>query len=243
MNTKENMKNILTVLIFLIGCGLSFAQGLTTADYKKQELYITMRDGVKLFTTIYSPKEPKGKYPVLMTRTCYSVAPYGADTIPKRLMHNPDLVASGYIFVKQDVRGRWMSEGEFENTKPPYSWKNKKATDEVTDSYDTYDWLSKNLDHFNGNIGQYGNSYLGFTSLVASVTGHPNLKAVLAMAPVTNFYFEDFNHYGLYGMNYMPVMDVFGVQKSKPMSESWYNVVDKNFMYDLENGLSADYYD
>jgi len=158
-------------------------------------------------------------------------------------MHNPDLVASGYIFVKQDVRGRWMSEGDFENTKPPYSWDDKKATDEITDSYDTYDWLVKNLDHFNGNIGQYGNSYLGFTSLVASVTGHPNLKAVLAMAPVTNFYFEDFNRYGIYGMNYMPVMDVFGIQKEEPTSKSWYNVINKNFTIDLESGIMADYYD
>jgi putative CocE/NonD family hydrolase len=202
-----------------------------------------MRDGVKLFTTIYSPKEPQGDYPVLMIRTCYSVAPYGKDTIPEQIMHNPDLVASGYIFVKQDVRGRWMSEGKFENTKPPYSWSDKKRTDEVTDSYDTYDWLAKNLKNFNGNIGQYGNSYLGFTSLVASVTDHPNLKAVLAMAPVTNFYFEDFNRYGLYGMNYMPVMDVFGVQKTEPTTESWYNVMDKPFMVDTTYGLMEDYYD
>jgi len=233
-----------TLLIFCFGITLSiFGQDLKTEDYKKEEIYIKMRDGVKLFTTIYSPKEPKEKYPVLLIRTCYSVAPYGKDTMPEKLMHNPDLVASGYIFVKQDVRGRWMSEGKFENTKPPYSWDNKKATDEITDSYDTYDWLVKNLDNFNGNIGQYGNSYLGFTSLVASVTNHPNLKAVLAMAPVTNFYFEDFNRYGLYGMNYMPVMDVFGIQKEAPTSKSWYNVINKNFTIDLENGIMADYYD
>lgn len=237
------MKSTL-LLIICLGLNLSsFGQNLTTEDYQKEEIYIEMRDGVKLFTTIYSPKVSKEKYPVLMIRTCYSVAPYGKDVMPKKLMHNPDLVASGYIFVKQDVRGRWMSEGNFENTKPPYSWSDKKATDEVTDSYDTYDWLVKNLDHFNGNIGQYGNSYLGFTSLVASVTDHPNLKAVLAMAPVTNFYFEDFNRYGLYGMNYMPVMDVFGVQKEKPTSESWYNVSNKSFMIDSKNRIMADYYD
>ncbi|MFT5778689.1 MAG: putative CocE/NonD family hydrolase [Crocinitomicaceae bacterium] len=237
------MRNQLLLIVFL-GFSLSlFGQGLTTEDYKKEEVSIKMRDGVKLFTTIYSPKELKEKVPVLIIRTCYSVAPYGADTMPERIMHNPDLVASGYIFVQQDVRGRWMSEGDFENTKPPYSWKDKKATDEITDSYDTYDWLVKNLDNFNGNIGQYGNSYLGFTSLVASVTDHPNLKAVLAMAPVTNFYFEDFNRYGLYGMNYMPVMDVFGIQKKEPRTERWYNVGDKNFTYDLDNEIMADYYD
>ena len=202
-----------------------------------------MRDGVKLFTTIYAPKNTSQDYPVLMIRTCYSVAPYGPDTIPEQLMHNPDLVASGYIFVKQDVRGRWMSEGEFENTKPPYSWEDESRTDEVTDSYDTYDWLVENLENFNGNIGQYGNSYLGFTALVASVTGHSNLKAVLAMAPVTNFYFEDFNRYGLYGMNYMPVMDVFGVQKTAPTDTSWYNVMNKDFVLNAKKKIMVDYYD
>jgi putative CocE/NonD family hydrolase len=222
---------------------LAFGQDLTTSDYEKQELYIPMRDGVKLFTTIYSPKEAKGEYPVLMIRTCYSVQPYGPDTMPEKLMHNPDLVASGYIFVKQDVRGRWMSEGKFENTKPPYSWTDNSVTDEVTDSYDTYDWLVKNLDHFNGKIGQYGNSYLGFTSLVASVTNHPNLKAVVAMAPVTNFYFEDFNRYGLYGLNYMPVMDVFGVQKTAPTNKSWYSGNKREFVIDKEKKLTVDYYD
>ncbi|MFT5859673.1 MAG: putative CocE/NonD family hydrolase [Flavobacteriaceae bacterium] len=242
-NINQRMRIPFILLAFLGLTTSLFSQGLTTNDYEKEELYIEMRDGVKLFTTIYTPKESQVDYPVLMIRTCYSVAPYGKDTMPAQIMHNPDLVASGYIFVKQDVRGRWMSEGVFENTKPPYSWTDKKRTDEVTDSYDTYDWLAKNLKNFNGNIGQYGNSYLGFTSLVASVTDHPNLKAVLAMAPVTNFYFEDFNRYGLYGMNYMPVMDVFGVQKTDTTSKSWYNVVDKPFMLDAENGLSEDYYD
>ncbi|MFT6245674.1 MAG: putative CocE/NonD family hydrolase [Salibacteraceae bacterium] len=241
--SKTKPMKIQLTLLLVLGLNVSlFGQELTTDDYQKEEVYIEMRDGVKLFTSIYSPKEPKEDYPVLMIRTCYSVAPYGEDTMPDKIMHNPDLVASGYIFVKQDVRGRWKSEGLFENTKPPYSWSDKKQTDEVTDSYDTYTWLAKNLKNFNGNIGQYGNSYLGFTSLVASVTNHPNLKAVLAMAPVTNFYFEDFNRYGLYGMNYMPVMDVFGIQKSDTTSKSWYNVVDKPFMLDPEKGLTEDYY-
>lgn len=236
------MNKFILSLLFLIPTFL-FGQNLSVSDYKKEEIYIQMRDGVKLFTTIYSPKEAKENYPVLMIRTCYSVRPYGEKEMPEKLMHNPDLVASGYIFVKQDVRGRWMSEGKFENTKPPYSWDDEKRTDEVTDSYDTYDWLVKNLDNFNGNIGQYGNSYLGFTSLVASVTGHPNLKAVLAMAPVTNFYFEDFNRYGMYGMNYMPVMDVFGVQKTEPTTKAWYNFDTRNFVTDKKNRLTENYYD
>src|SRR5690606_6790897 len=120
--------------------------------------------------------------PVIIKRTPYGCAPYGVNNFPEALIHNPDLVASGYIFITQDMRGRWMSEGQFENTKPPYSFWDKKATDEVTDSYDTFDWIKKKLKNFNGNIGQIGNSYLGHTSLVSAVTGHPNLKAVLAMA-------------------------------------------------------------
>lgn len=220
-----------------------FAQDFTIDDYEKEEVYIEMRDGVKLFTSIYSPKDKSQKYPVLIKRTPYSVKPYGADTMPKKLMHNPDLVASGYIFVNQDMRGRWMSEGAFENTKPPYSWSDKKSTDEITDSYDTFDWLKKNLKNFNGNIGQYGNSYLGHTSLVSAVTGHPNLKAVLGMAPVTNFYFEDFNRYGLLGLNYLPVLDVFGMQKEEPTTDSWYGDRPKPYVIDSKQGTTVDYYD
>ena len=231
------------VLLFCILGYFAFSQNLTIDDYEKKEVYIEMRDGVKLFTSIYSPKDKTQEYPVLIKRTPYSVKPYGTDTFPERLIHNPELVASGYIFVNQDMRGRWMSEGIFENTKPPYSWEHKKRTDEVTDSYDTFDWLEKNLENFNGNIGQYGNSYLGHTSLVSAVTGHPNLKAVLGMAPVTNFYFEDFNRYGLLGLNYLPVLDAFGIQKTAPTTETWYSERPKPYVVDAQIGTTADYYD
>ncbi|MCB0479599.1 MAG: CocE/NonD family hydrolase, partial [Crocinitomicaceae bacterium] len=235
------MKISLVALAFLLGF-CSYAQTFTHSDYEKQEVAIPMRDGVKLHTTIYSPKDKSQKYPVIIQRTPYSCAPYG-DEMPKVIHYNTELVASGYIFIIQDMRGRWNSEGTFENTKPPYHYWDKKATDEVTDSYDTFDWIKKNLkSSFNGNIGQIGNSYLGHTAVVSAVSGHPNLKCVLGMAPVTNFYFEDFNRYGLYGLNYAPVMDVFGIQKEKPTTKSWYNVVNKEFMYDVENGISEDYY-
>lgn len=236
------MKPVILLLFQLLALS-SFSQNFTIDDYEKQEVYIEMRDGVKLFTSIYSPKDKSQDYPVLIKRTPYSVSPYGADTMPQRLMHNPDLVASGYIFVNQDMRGRWMSEGKFENTKPPYSWSDKKRTDEVTDSYDTFDWLAKNLENFNGNIGQYGNSYLGHTSLVSAVTNHPNLKAVLGMAPVTNFYFEDFNRFGLLGLNYLPVLDAFGIQKKEPTTESWYSERPKPYVVDQKMGTTVDYYD
>tara|TARA_B100000508_G_scaffold141092_1_gene146464 strand:+ start:135051 stop:136901 length:1851 start_codon:yes stop_codon:yes gene_type:complete len=214
----------------------------TYEDYVKKEVYIEMRDGVKLFTSIYQPGNAEEKLPVLIKRTPYSCAPYGDEKM-KSITHNPHLLESGYIFVFQDMRGRYMSEGTFENTKPPYSFFDKKKTDEVTDSYDTYDWLKKNLKNFNGNIGQYGNSYLGHTALLASTTGHPNLKAVMPMAPVTNFYFEDFNRYGLFALNYLPVLDYFGVAMPNPSKEG--HTVDFNAPYviDEENELNADYYE
>ena len=233
-------------IIFLLYLFFEFqnidALNLTTKDYSKQQTYITMRDGVKLFTTIYSPKQKSEEYPIILTRTTYSCAPYGKDVMPQEIMYNPDLVAAGYIFVIQDVRGRWMSEGIFENTKPPYSLWDKNATDEITDTWDTFEWLKKNVDNFNGNFGVMGNSYLGWTSLIAGITNHPNLKAVLASAPVTDFYFEDFSRYGLIALNYTPVINAFGIEKKYPVSKAWYEV-DQEPVTNQELNLTSDYYD
>ncbi|MBD3638764.1 MAG: CocE/NonD family hydrolase [Crocinitomicaceae bacterium] len=252
MNTINKFKTIiwLGAVIFLINACSGTSESVefphnnfTEEDYTKQEVYIEMRDSVKLFTAIYTPKDTTQDYPVLIKRTPYSCYPYGADSIPEHLSHNPDLVASGYIFVFQDVRGRWNSEGVFENVKPPYSLWDDNATDEITDSYDTFDWLVNNLDHFNGNIGQYGNSYPGWTTLIGARTNHPNLKAVMAMAPVTNFYFEDFSRYGLCAMNYIPVLNAFGTYKDKPTTESWYDMKDSIFYTDVENKVGRPYYE
>lgn len=215
----------------------------TEQDYIKQEVTIEMRDGVKLFTSIYTPNDTTQDYPIIIKRTPYSCAPYGLDTIPTQLMHNPDLVASGYIFVFQDVRGRWNSEGEFENVKPPYSLWDENATDEITDSYDTFDWLVANLKNFNGNIGQYGNSYPGWTTLIGARSNHPNLKAVMAMAPVTNFYFEDFSRYGIFAMNYIPVLNAFGTAKNYPTTENWCDMKDSIFYTDIEEKIGVPYYE
>lgn len=228
-----------------IGCFLMqfvFGQNFTSADYQKEELYITMRDGIRLFTTIYRPEITSEDLPVIIKRTPYSVAPYGVDKMTQ-VSHNPHLIASGYIFVFQDMRGRYMSEGDFENTKPPYSFWDTTKTDEVTDSWDTYQWLVENLDGFNGNIGQYGNSYLGFTALLASTTGHPALKAVMPMAPVTDFYFEDFSRYGLFAINYIPVIDMFGHPRKAPFSDRSGFTYRTPYLVDPENKLYADYYD
>ncbi len=211
-------------------------------DYNKTERYITMRDGVRLFTTIYTPKDTSKTYPVLLKRTPYSAQPYGADTMPRRLSHNEQLAESGYIFVVQDMRGRWMSEGTFENTKPPYSFDDSTATDEVTDSWDTFEWMLDSLPHYNGKAGIYGNSYLGWTSLVAATSNHPSLKAAMPMAPVTDFYFEDFNRYGLFSLSYLPVISVFGTPRPEPVDTAWW--VDKKDSYGMDStGRSTDYYD
>jgi putative CocE/NonD family hydrolase len=216
---------------------------LTASDYTKKEVFIEMRDGVKLFASIYTPKDTTKEYPVLLKRTPYSCRPYGEDTIPTQLMHNPDLVASGYIFMFEDTRGRWMSEGDFENVKPPYSLKDESKTDEITDSYDTYDWIVENMEHFNGNIGQYGNSYPGWTSMVGARANHPNLKAVVAMAPVSNFYFEDFNRYGLFAMNYIPILNAFGQDREGPTTEQWWDDKDDIFYEDDEKEIAVPYYE
>lgn len=212
-------------------------------DYTKQETTIEMRDGVQLFTTIYSPKDTTQSYPVLMQRTPYSCRPYGVDTMPNRLIHNEALVASGYIFIKQDVRGRWMSEGDYENTKPPYSLFDSSATDELTDTWDTFEWLADNLKNYNGNAGLYGTSYPGWTTLVAARSNHPAIKAVIASAPVTNFYFEDFNRYGLFALNYLPVIHAFGTPRSGPSDTAWYDNDDVAYGIIDSSKIYPDYYD
>jgi len=233
---------LIILLIFVINSFTSFTQDLTSKDYTKKEIFIEMRDGVKLFTSIYTPKDTSISYPALVTRTTYSCRPYGENIIPQNIMYNSDLVAKGYIFIFQDVRGRWMSEGKFENTKPPYSFWNKSKTDEVTDAWDTFEWIDENLKHYNGNIGIYGNSYLGWSTLTAAVTNHPSVKAVIAMAPVTDFFFEDFNRYGLVGINYAPILNAFGIQKEKQEKDSWYSVKRRAYLNNDSTKL-ANYYD
>jgi uncharacterized protein len=228
---------------FLLLVVFASAGQYTHQEYIKKEVYIPMRDGVKLHTAIYFPEKQNEDLPVIIKRTPYSCAPYGKELM-ESISHNPHLVESGYIFVFQDMRGRYNSEGVFENTKPPYSFFGKDTTDEVTDSYDTYEWLVNNLTGFNGKIGQYGNSYLGHTALLASTTGHPALKAVMPMAPVTNFYFEDFNRYGLFAMNYLPVLNWFGVDMKNP-TKDWSKVsfALPAYVTDSAANLTNDYYD
>lgn len=219
------MKKILEFLLFIIFiCGTA-QEAEIREKYTKKEVYITMRDGVKLFTSIYIPKDisSKNKYPILMQRTCYSVAPYGEDQFRKGLGPNPYLMREKYIFVYQDVRGRYMSEGTFTNMTPQTEHKTKKDTDESTDTYDTIDWLIKNIADNNGNVGQYGTSYPGFYAAVGTLAAHPALKASSPQAPISDFWFDDFHHNGAFLMGYFKTFPVFGVQKTKPEKAAWYN--------------------
>ena len=198
------------------------------ANYTKHEYHITMRDGVKLFTIAYVPKDasPTHTYPMVMQRTCYSIAPYGADAYPTRLGPDPFMMRDKYIFVYQDVRGRYMSEGTFVNVRPfvPDSIKARDHTkiDEASDTYDTIDWLVKNVPDNNGRVGQWGISYPGFYTTMGALSGHPALVAASPQAPVTNFYFEDFHHNGALTQAYFYAYPVFGIQHPGPTTENWW---------------------
>ena len=190
------------------------------SNYTKIERQITMRDGVKLFTAIYIPKDQSKKYPFLMTRTPYTVAPYGADKYKLSLGTFPALMKEGFIFVYQDVRGRWMSEGTFEDIRPQTIKKGPRDIDESTDTYDTIDWLVKNIQNNNGKVGISGISYPGFYSTTSLPNAHPALKAVSPQAPVTDWFIgDDFHHGGaLFLMDAFRFMTSFGVPRPKPIT-------------------------
>ena len=193
--------------------------------YTKQQVYIPMRDSVKLYTTIYTPKDisATNTYPIIMQRTCYSSRPYGADEFKTQIGPNETMMKDGYIVVYQDVRGRWMSEGEFTNMTPivwPHT--NPENTDESTDTYDTVEWLVNNIEHHNGRVGQWGISYPGFYATNAAIDAHPAMKAVSPQAPIGDFYFDDFHHNGAYTYAYWSVNNLFGIQKTEPVDTAWY---------------------
>lgn len=169
------------------------------AHYLKREVRIPMRDGVTLHTVIYLPRDSSQTYPVLMKRTPYGVAPYGADTYPGVLGPTLDYAREKFIFVLQDVRGRFMSEGEFADVRPFLGPKpGKKEIDESTDTWDTVDWLLKYLSYDNGRVGIYGISYPGFYTAAGIVNTHPAIKAASPQAPVSDwFHGDDFHHNGV----------------------------------------------
>lgn len=169
------------------------------AHYTKRSYKIPMRDGVHLFTTIYSPKDQSQPYPLLLTRTPYGIAPYEEGVFRASLGPNAHFLMEKYHFVYQDVRGRYMSEGVFENMRPhnPRRTSNKDI-DESTDTYDTIEWLVKNVPNNNGKAGLWGISYPGFYSSAGMIDAHPALKAVSPQAPIADWFFDDFFHHGAF---------------------------------------------
>ena len=165
--------------------------------YTKYEYRIPMRDGVHLFTSVYVPKDTSVAYPFLVERTPYSVGPYGEDQYRPALGPSEAFERAGYIFVYQDVRGRYMSEGKFVEMRPHLDEKHSnKDVDESSDMYDTVDWLLRNVPNNNGKVGIWGISYPGFYTSASIIDSHPAIKAASAQAPMTNLFMGDDAYHG-----------------------------------------------
>jgi putative CocE/NonD family hydrolase len=189
------------------------------ANYSKSEHMIAMRDGVKLFTAVYSPKDASQKYPILLSRTPYSCSPYGPDAYKETIGPSPLFAKEGYIVVYQDVRGAYMSEGAYVNMRPQNDHKNKPADiDESSDTYDTIDWLVKNIPNNNGRVGMWGISYPGFYTAVGTIDAHPALKAASPQAPISDWFIgDDFHHNGtLFLPHAFNFFSGFGRPRPKP---------------------------
>jgi putative CocE/NonD family hydrolase len=223
------MKKLLLVGLALAACFDLFSQRLNEdslymrAHYSKAEYRVRMRDGVHLFLVVYTPKDSSKKYPILLNRTCYNASEYGdfkTNNHPSRY-----LVKEGYILAFQDVRGRYMSEGVFNNMTPNIPGndpRNKTAIDESSDTWDTIDWMTRSLPGNNGRVGIYGISYPGFYSAASLPDAHPALKAVSPQAPISDFFFDDFHHMGAYLQSYTAAFAVFGYQKKDTTRQDWF---------------------
>lgn len=218
------MKTLLSAFFFFILLANSRGQSsnFVKDNYTKWDRQITMRDGVKLYTVIYMPKDNSQKYPILMERTPYSAGPYGETNYTTNGPGPSQLLSEEkYIFVTQDVRGRYMSEGKFEEMTPhQFSKKTPKDTDESTDTYDTIEWLLKNIPQHNGRVGITGISYPGFYASASLPDAHPAIKAVSPQAPVTDeFVGDDARHNGAFFlMDNFSFLSYFDAQPSQPVA-------------------------
>ena len=219
-------------------------------NYTKKEVMIEMRDGIKLHTTIYSPKDTSKTYPMLMMRTPYSCRPYGENEFKSKIGPNKYLMEEGNIMIYQDVRGRWNSEGVYDNMRAYIPNKTGNQVDEASDTFDTIEWLVNNVENNNGNIGTYGISYPGFYATYSLLDSHPALKAVSPQACIGDFFFDDFIHNGAFLLSYWRATSVFGYMKDTPTKEAWYEFPDigteDQYQFFLDNmPLSKldDYYD
>lgn len=214
---------------FILVCILAVANMLTAQNadslwvrenYYKIERLVPMRDGTKLFTAFYIPKDSSEKHPILFNRTPYSCNPYGEDKFSPRIYMTYWLnyLKEGYIIAIQDVRGKWMSEGEFEDIRPFNPNKKEKEFDEASDTYDAIEWMINNIPGNNKRVGVFGISYPGFYATMAALSGHPALKAASPQAPVTEWFLgDDFHHNGAFAlMDGFSFYSGFGKPRPKP---------------------------
>ncbi len=208
MHKREYSKLCLRVFLLFFVC--SIAVGVlaqekydTRAHYEKAEYMVAMRDGVKLYTQVYTPKDKTQKYPIILFRTPYSVRYYGAKHF-RREFFNELYTREGFIFVYQDVRGKFRSEGEFIVMKPHKTVKKgSEDVDESSDTYDTIEWLLKNIPNHNGRVGQMGISYPGWQTVMGMIDAHPALKASSPQASPSDMWIgDDFHHNGAFRLMY-----------------------------------------
>ena len=237
--------SFLSVLFF---CSPIFASGLDADSlyfnqhYDKAEYQIPMRDGVKLYTIVYSPRDHSVKYPVLYYRTPYNISPYG-DTKDFNFRRglSPAFLREGFIFVFQDVRGRFMSEGTYMHMRPFIENKTSdRDVDESSDAFDTMDWLMKNLENHNGRIGMWGISYPGYYASCAAIDAHPSLACASLQAPIGDWFFDDAHHQGAFFLSamfdFIAAMDLprHGFTQNWKQPYEWKNPDGYSFFMNLE---------
>lgn len=201
---KSYFVSVLMLICYLLQAQSYSDDSLWVAKHVvKTEYQIPMRDGVTLFTSVYEPLSKQQEHPILLVRTPYSCAPYGSVISPRMYKsYWISYLRDGYIIVIQDVRGCFMSGGEFVDVKPLRTHLNSKLeTDESTDAYDSIDWLIRHLKNSNGKVGVFGISYPGFYATMTAACGHPALKAASPQAPVTDWFMgDDFHHNGAFAL-------------------------------------------
>ena len=203
---KRSLLAALSTAIFLAAIWTAFPMRAASQDqfnirdhYLKHEYQLQMRDGVRLFTAVYTPKDASQKYPIMLCRTPYGVAPYGDENYPASLGPSPLFASEGFIFVYQDVRGKMMSEGDFKWMTPYKPNKSAGDVDETTDTYDTIDQLIKLIPNNNGRVGMWGISFPGFYTAQGIIAAHPALKAASPQAPMgDNWLGDDLHHNGAF---------------------------------------------
>jgi putative CocE/NonD family hydrolase len=192
--------------------------------YQKREVKIPMRDGVELFAAVYSPKDAGTKgaptYPILLNRTPYSCRPYGGDAFRETIGPSEAAMKEGFIVAYEDVRGCYMSGGEFVDVRPIIEGKTGKQFDESSDTWDTIDWLVKNVPGNNTRVGMWGISYPGFYAAAGMIDAHPNLAAVSPQAPIADWWYDDFHHHGAFFLPHaFNFLSGFGRPRPEPVTE------------------------